>query len=93
MKRAIEFEQTVSFKHRVVIECESDQQVNKICELSEERFDDILLKIGEMDSVKVLEASENFSEDENGNVEYHDDYWTADEAKAYGMDEAEAAHE
>jgi len=86
MKRAIEFEQTVSFKHRVVVDCDEDA-VEQICNLSGDSFGDIMYEIDLMEDVKVLECSENFSEDTDDDVGYYDDYWTKDEIKQYGDSE------
>lgn len=84
MKRAIEFEQEVKLCHRIVIECKNEEALDAICELSGMDFDDILYQLNEFDDVKILETSENYSEDTEGSVEYGDDYWTDDEIKEYG---------
>lgn len=83
MKRAIEFEQAVSFKHRVVVDCDEDR-IEQICSLSGDSFGDIMIEIDEMEDVNILECSEDFSEDADDDARYYDDYWTKDEIKKYG---------
>lgn len=84
MKRAIEFEQEVKLRHRIIIELENEADIDMICDLSGMDFNDILYQLNEFDDVKILEKSENFYEDITSGVQYYDDYWTKDEIKYYG---------
>lgn len=84
MKRAIEFEQEVKLRHRIIVELENEADIDMICDLSGMDFNDILYQLNEFDDVKILEKSENFYEDITSDVQYYDDYWTKDEIKYYG---------
>lgn len=84
MKRAIEFEQEVKLRHRIIVELENEADIDMICDLSGMDFNDILYQLNEFDDVKILEKSENFYEDIASDVQYYDDYWTKDEIKYYG---------
>lgn len=84
MKRAIEFEEKISFKHRVVIDCENETLFEEVCNLTRDSFDDVIRLISKIDGLTVLEISEEFSEDTEEDVGYYDDYWTKDEIELYG---------
>ena len=87
MKRAIEFEQTVNFKRRIVVECKNEDVLEEICGFRGDSFGDILDQVFELNGVTLLEGDEEYLEDTNNDVRYYDDYWTKDEIKQYGDSE------
>ena len=82
MKRAIEFEEKVKIKHQVIVEVADDSEIDDICELTGNSFDDILMQIEDNTNAKILEVNENYITDGDG-LEYYDDYWTDEEEKRF----------
>ncbi len=83
MKRAIEFEETVKITHRVVVDANSEDELDQICSLTGDSFDDILIKIAQNTQAKILESSEEYSSNTDGWVEYCDDYWTEEDHEKF----------
>ena len=83
MKRAIEFKEMVEVRHRVVVDA-SEDEISAICDQMADSFDEILEYINEETNAKILEAEENYSTDEWGELECVDDYWTDWEKKRFG---------
>lgn len=82
MKRVIEFEEMVKIKHRVIVEVTDDNEIDNICELTGNSFDEILMQIEDNTNAKILEINENYVTDGNG-LEFYDDYWTDNEEKRF----------
>lgn len=82
MKRAIEFEEMVKIKHQVIVEVADDNEIDNICELTGNSFDEILMQIEDNTNAKILEINENYVTDGNG-LEFYDDYWTDNEEKRF----------
>ena len=83
MKRTIEFKEMVEVRHRVVVDA-SEDEISAICDQMVDSFDEILEYINEETNAKILEAEENCSSEEWGELEYYDDYWTDQEKKRFG---------
>ena len=82
MKRAIEFVENIKVTHQVIIDYESDSELDDICEITDDSFFDILEKIKDM-GIEIVDCNEEYSYESDG-IEYYDDYWTKLEKETYG---------
>lgn len=76
MKRAIEFEEVIKVRHQVVVEVSSEEELDTVCGLTGDSFDDILLQIENDTDAEVLESNEEYFTDSEDELEYYNDYWT-----------------
>lgn len=81
MKRAIEFQENVMYTHQVIIEYDSESELDEVCEIHGSSLYEIIKKINDI-GVKVIDSSEEYSYESDG-IEYYDDYWTKNEEKIY----------
>lgn len=81
MKRAIEFQENVMYTHQVIIEYDSESELDEVCEIHGSSLYEIIEKINDI-GVKVIDSSEEYSYESDG-IEYYDDYWTENEEKIY----------
>lgn len=83
MKRAIEFEEVIKVRHQIIVEVGSEEELNTICGLSGDSFDDILLQIDNDTDAEVLESNEEYFVENEDGLGYYDDYWTDTEAERF----------
>ena len=74
-QRSIIFEETVKIQHRIVVNYEDEEELNKAVFNTEicENLDDCVEAIGEI--LEICQVDENWAEDVGG-FEYYDDYPT-----------------
>lgn len=69
------------YTHQVIIEYDSESELDEVCEIYESSLYEIIEKINDI-GVKVIDSSEEYSY-ESDRIEYYDDYWTKNEEKIY----------
>ena len=57
MKRAIEFQENVMYTHQVIIEYDSESELDEVCEIRGSSLYEIIEKINDI-GVKVIDSSE-----------------------------------
>ena len=86
MKRAIEFEGTVTIRSRVVVDA-TEEEIDAICNYyMADSFDEILEYIETGTNAKILSAEEDYFVDTPEDLEYFDDYWRDQEEQYFGDD-------
>ena len=86
MKRAIEFEGTVTIRSRVVVDA-TEEEIDAICNYyMADSFDEILEYIETGTNAKILSAEEDYFVDTPEDFEYFDDYWRDQEEQYFGDD-------
>lgn len=73
MKRSIIFEETIKIQHRIVVNYEDEEELNKAVFSTDDckSLDDCIEAIGEI--LEICQVDENWTEDID-DFEYYDDY-------------------
>jgi hypothetical protein len=96
MKIAIEFEEIKRHRHQFIIDYGDEKDLDLICNVEGDSFDDVMNKILSITRYKdstssVLSVTENYEGSEENmiqdKIEYFDSYWTKDEELLYGPKE------